>query len=53
MVHAGAVMALNAKLVVLTRAQEDNQALRARLEQAGIAVLDSLKNQPRIHGSML
>ena len=33
-------MALTDKLVVLTRAHEDNQALRARLEQAGVAVLE-------------
>ena len=33
-------MALNNRTVVLTRAHEDNQALRARLEQAGIHVLE-------------
>ncbi len=33
-------MALNDKLVVLTRAHEDNQALRVRLEHAGVRVLE-------------
>ncbi len=33
-------MALNDRLVVLTRAHEDNRALRERLEQAGVAVLE-------------
>lgn len=33
-------MALNDKLIVLTRAHEDNQALRTRLERAGVAVLE-------------
>ncbi len=40
MVLAGAVMALRRRTVVLTRAHEDNQALRTRLEAAGVTVLE-------------
>jgi uroporphyrinogen-III synthase len=40
LVHAGEIMALTRPTIVLTRAHEDNQALRARLELAGVDVLE-------------